>query len=106
MLAGTIVVLVGAWLLFAFVLWLHRPSRERSAVVVRLLPDLVRLTYRLARDGETPRRYRLGLVALGLYLASPIDLIPDLLPAIGALDDVILAGVVLRWVGRGVGRER
>ena len=95
-----------AWLLFIVVLWLHRPSHDRAAIMLRLLPELARLAYRLARDGDTPRRYRVGLVALGLYLASPLDLIPDILPAIGALDDVILTGIVLRWVGRGVGAER
>lgn len=105
-LAGFIAVLVGAWLLFAAGLWIHRPSRDRAAATLKLLPELARLAYRLALDTDTPRRYRLGLLALGLYLASPLDLIPDILPAIGALDDVILTGLVLRWVGRGVGRAR
>jgi uncharacterized membrane protein YkvA (DUF1232 family) len=104
--AGVIVVLVGAWVVFGVILWLHRPSRERAAEVLRFLPDVARLAYRLARDGDTPRRYRIGLVVLGVYLASPIDLIPDFLPGIGAVDDVIFVGLVLRWVGRGVGRER
>jgi uncharacterized membrane protein YkvA (DUF1232 family) len=71
-----------------------------------MVPDLARLSYRLARDAGTPVRYRAALVCLGLYLASPIDLIPDFLPGIGALDDVILTAAALRWVGRGVGRER
>jgi uncharacterized membrane protein YkvA (DUF1232 family) len=104
--AGIIVVLAAAWLLFAVLLWVHRPSRERAAMVLRFLPDVARLSYRLARDGDTPRRYRAGLVLLGLYLATPIDIIPDFVPGIGALDDVIIIGLVLRWVGRGVGRER
>ena len=105
-LAATIVALVVAWLVFAAVLWLHRPSRDRAATLVRMIPDLARLVYRLARDGATPLRYRVALVCLGLYLASPIDLIPDFVPGIGSLDDVILAAAALRWVGRGVGRER
>jgi uncharacterized membrane protein YkvA (DUF1232 family) len=103
---GAALALVLAWLVLVAVLWLHRPSRDRAAALLRLLPDLVRLCYRLARDPATPRRYRIGLMALGVYLASPLDLIPDVIPGIGALDDVILTGIVLRWVGRGVGRGR
>jgi uncharacterized membrane protein YkvA (DUF1232 family) len=93
-----------AWLVLVVVLWLHRPSRDRAAVVLRLVPDIARLTVRLARDPATPRRYRIALFALAGYLALPLDLVPDFLPGIGALDDVILAALVLRWVGRGVGQ--
>jgi uncharacterized membrane protein YkvA (DUF1232 family) len=101
-----IAVLIAAWLLFAAFVWLHRPTRDRAATLVRMVPDLARLAFRVARDRATPFRYRAVLVCLGLYLASPIDLIPDILPGIGSLDDVIIAAAVLRWVGRGVGRER
>ncbi len=37
------------------------------------------------------------------YLALPIDLVPDFLPVIGQLDDVVLALLVLRWVLRSAG---
>jgi uncharacterized membrane protein YkvA (DUF1232 family) len=104
-LAGVIVVLLAACLAFVLLLWLHRPGREMAAVSLRLLPDVARLVFRLVRDPRTPRRYRLGLIALGAYLAFPIDVIPDFLPGVGALDDVILALLVLRWVGRGVPAE-
>lgn len=97
-------VLAALWLALAVVLWLHRPSRDRAALLLRLVPDLARLVSRLMRDRGAPLRYRLALVALAAYLASPIDLIPDLVPVIGSLDDVILAALVLRWVGRGMGR--
>ena len=69
-------------------------------------PELTRLVLRLVRDPATPTRYRVGLVALGAWLAFPIDIIPDFLPVIGVLDDIVLAALVLRWVGRGLGIER
>lgn len=105
-LAGFVILVISAWLVLLLVLWAHRRSRDRAAVLVRLVPDLARLVYRLIRDPATPARYRLALLALGAYLAMPIDLVPDFLPGIGSLDDVILATIVLRWVGRGVGRQR
>ena len=38
-------------------------------------------------------------------MASPIDLIPDLLPVIGLLDDAVLVYVVLRSVARSAGDD-
>jgi uncharacterized membrane protein YkvA (DUF1232 family) len=99
-------VLALGWLVLVAVVWLNRPTREQAAVFLRLLPDLTRLVIRLVRDPRTPRRYRVALIVLGAWLAFPIDLIPDFLPVIGALDDIVLAALVLRWVGRGIGTER
>ena len=97
---------VALWLLLVVVLWLHRPARDQAAAYLRLVPDVARLVYRLARRGDTPRRYRVALLGLAAWLAMPIDLIPDFLPVIGVVDDIVLAGLVLRWVGRGVGMAR
>lgn len=101
-----IVVLVLGWLVLVAVVWLNRPTRDQAAVFLRLLPDLTRLVFRLVRDPTTPARYRVGLIGLGAWLAFPIDIIPDFLPVVGALDDIVLAAFVLRWVGRGIGTER
>jgi uncharacterized membrane protein YkvA (DUF1232 family) len=101
-----LVALAVAWLVLLGVLWLHRPSRDRALALIKATPDIARLAVRIAKDPGTPRRYRIGLVVLGVYLASPIDLVPDFLPGIGSLDDVVLAAIVLRWVGRGIGRDR
>lgn len=70
-----------------------------------LVPDCAVLFGRLARDPRVRGRDRVALVALVAYLASPIDLVPDLLPVIGQLDDAILAALVLRAVLRGAGPE-
>ena len=57
----------------------------------------------LARDPRTPRSSKDALGGLAVWLASPIDLIPEFLPVIGPLDDIVLTAIVLRWVGRRVG---
>ena len=52
-----------------------------------------------------PRRIRVALILLVAFVASPIDLIPDVIPVIGFADDVILVGLVLRWITRTAGPE-
>lgn len=101
-----IVLLLVTWLLLIGLLWLHRPSRELVGPAIRLVPDLIRLVRRLLADRRTPRSVRLGLVFLLGWLVSPIDLVPEFLPVIGALDDVIVAALILRWAARRVGRDR
>ena len=44
-----------------------------------------------------------ALLVVVVWLASPIDLIPEFLPVIGPLDDIVVSAIVLRWVGRRVG---
>jgi uncharacterized membrane protein YkvA (DUF1232 family) len=99
-------VFVGLWLLVVAVLWLHRPSRDLALPALRALPDIVRLTRRLLADPRTPRRHRVALAILVVWLVSPIDLIPEFLPGIGPLDDIVAAAVILGWVGRQTGTAR
>jgi uncharacterized membrane protein YkvA (DUF1232 family) len=101
-----VVVLAGlAWLLLLSVLWLHRPSRELVGPVVLLVPDIVRLVRSLLADAAIPKGPKIALGGLLLYLLSPIDLVPDFVPVLGAFDDLIVGGLVLRWVGRRIGPD-
>ena len=74
---------------------------EATAWLRDLGVDLVRLPARLRRlaaDPRTPRRARWWLIALAIYIASPIDPIPDFLPLVGYLDEVVLVPLILRHV--------
>jgi uncharacterized membrane protein YkvA (DUF1232 family) len=62
------------------------------------LPRLGRMLVSLAADRDVPTAAKVVLAALAVYLASPIDLIPDFIPWLGYLDDVILAAVVVDGV--------
>ncbi|HWC13533.1 MAG TPA: DUF1232 domain-containing protein [Actinomycetota bacterium] len=60
-----------------------------------LLPRLVVLVAKLARDPRVPARSKAMLVLLGGYLVSPVELIPDFLPGIGQVDDIVLVAFTL-----------
>jgi len=79
------------------------PTRLRDAL--RLLPDVVRLLRRLAADPEVPRGVRVRLVLAAVYLALPLDLVPDFIPVAGYADDVLVVALVLRSVARRAGVE-
>ena len=55
---------------------------------------------RLRRHPEVPRSARWMTVFALIWVISPIDLIPEFLPVIGPLDDVIVVALVLRFVAR------
>ena len=69
------------------------------------LPDCVTMVRRLRRDPRVSRRARVAIVIAGLWVVSPIDLIPEFLPVIGPLDDVVVVAFALRYAARQVPRE-
>jgi len=87
----------------ALVALLLAGRRADAIALARLGPDLLVLVRRLAGDRRIPRARRALLAALALYLASPIDLVPDFLPVIGILDDALLVVLALRAVMRAAG---
>jgi uncharacterized membrane protein YkvA (DUF1232 family) len=100
-LAGLLVI----WIVLLAVLWRNAPDERTARDSLRLLPDVVRLVGRLARDTTVPGRARVLLVVLLAYLLSPIDLVPDFIPVVGYADDAIVIALVLRWVVHSAGRE-
>jgi uncharacterized membrane protein YkvA (DUF1232 family) len=60
-----------------------------------LAPRLVKLVWKLMRDSRVPSRAKASLFILAGYLVSPIDLIPDFLPGIGQVDDLVIAAFAL-----------
>ena len=63
--------------------------------LLRGLPDMARTLVRLAADPSLPRAAKIALAAAVVYLASPIDLVPDFIPLLGWVDDLLLAAVVV-----------
>jgi uncharacterized membrane protein YkvA (DUF1232 family) len=104
-LVGILIGLIVIWLLLVVFLIIARPSGQLLREAVRLLPDLLRLLKHLATDRTLPRGVRIRLTLLLIYLASPIDLIPDFIPVIGYADDAIIVAATLRSVVRLAGLE-
>jgi uncharacterized membrane protein YkvA (DUF1232 family) len=96
--------LVAVWLVAVVVLlWLGRKTLARE--LVTLLPNLVRLFRGLLRDDKVPRSSKALLLLGAVWLASPIDLIPEFLPGIGGIDDAVVAALVLRHLVRKAGPD-
>ena len=70
-----------------------------------LLPNLALLLGRLLADPAVPGTTKVALGAMAAYLASPVDLIPDFIPFIGYLDDVILVAVIVDGLLNHLDRE-
>jgi uncharacterized membrane protein YkvA (DUF1232 family) len=69
------------------------------------LPACVTLARRLRADPRVPWRAKAAVVLAGLWVLSPIDLLPEFLPVIGPLDDVVVVALALRYAARRVPRE-
>jgi len=102
-LIGLGVALVASWLALVVGLLVVRPKGPLLAEALRILPDVLRLLRRLAGDRSLPRGVRVRLGLLLVYLASPIDVVPDFIPVLGYADDAIIATAVLRAVVRRAG---
>jgi uncharacterized membrane protein YkvA (DUF1232 family) len=76
-------------------------ARELAAFV----PDCAILFRRLLGEPRVPRRTKLALALLLVYLVTPFDLVPDFIPVAGQLDDAILVAAVLAYVARSAGYE-
>ena len=94
----------------ALVLWfaavlalVHAGRRTDARALAGFIPDCVVLFKRLLGDPRLPRSRKLLLVVLVVYLALPVDLVPDFIPVAGQLDDLIVVVLVLRIVLRGSG---
>jgi len=96
---GIVAIALVVWIgLIVLLIALGRRALARE--LATLVPNLTRLFAGLMRDPRVPLRAKVVLGATALYLAMPIDLIPDFVPIAGSLDDAIVAAFALRFVVR------
>ncbi len=103
---GIVLGLLGAWALLVVVLWVFRPRDVRAGELVRVVPDVLRLVRDLLADRTVSVGVRISLVFLLAWLVSPVDLVPEFIPVLGPLDDVIVTDhrPALRPAAAGRGR--
>jgi uncharacterized membrane protein YkvA (DUF1232 family) len=92
---------VGALVLF----WALRPKDVSVREVLALVPDVLRLLRSIVGDRSAPFDVRIVLVGLVAWIISPVDLIPDFIPVLGPVDDIVVAVVAMRYVRRRLGAD-
>jgi uncharacterized membrane protein YkvA (DUF1232 family) len=99
-------VALGLWIVgcVAMVLLASRLPDGLLKQVVEFLPACVTTARRLRRHPDVPRRAKVALLVAIVWVVSPIDLLPEFLPVIGPLDDVVAVVLLLRYAARSIPR--
>ena len=73
----------------------------RLLLMLLNMTGVPRLVIRLMMDRRVPMRLKMILPAALLYLVSPLDLIRDMVPVLGRIDDVlVLAFALVLFLGK------
>jgi uncharacterized membrane protein YkvA (DUF1232 family) len=83
-----------------------KSGRDLARRLLRQLPQLFRLVFRLMRDPAVPRVDKLLFGAVALYMVTPLDLVPDFLGPLGWIDDFYLLGLALSRLVVAAGPDR
>jgi uncharacterized membrane protein YkvA (DUF1232 family) len=97
---AAVVVVLASWAVL--VLLARRLPPGVLKEMAGFLPACVTVARRLRRDPRVPRSAKVAVVLAGLWVLSPIDLVPEFLPVIGPLDDVVVVALALRYAARRV----
>ena len=82
----------------------RHPFADLPGIIGRL-PRYLVLGRELLRDPRVPRRRKAALAGGIAYVASPIDLVPGIIPVAGQLDDLAALLLSLRYALRGCPAE-
>lgn len=73
--------------------------------IAEFLPACVTCARQLRKHPAVPRRAKVALLIAILWVLSPIDLLPEFLPVIGPLDDVLAVVLLVRYAARSIPRD-
>lgn len=98
----TLTLLLGSWVMLAVLAARLPPGPLRE--LAGFLPACVTTIRRLRKDPRVPRRAKVAILVAGLWVLSPIDLIPEFVPVVGPLDDVVVVALAFRYAARQIPR--
>jgi uncharacterized membrane protein YkvA (DUF1232 family) len=98
-----VAVLLASWGVLIILARTLPPGAAKDLATV--LPACATTMRRLRKDARVPGKVKLVLAFALLWVISPIDLIPEFLPVIGPLDDVVVVALALRYALRNVPAE-
>lgn len=77
------------------------PARLRERARWRIARFRARLRILIATTKQAPRKARILVIVVGVYLVSPLDIVPNFIPGLGVLDDIVVLGsacwLLNRW---------
>jgi len=94
---------IGSWLIMILLAKRLPPGLLRDTA--EFLPACVTTARRLRGNPDVPPRAKVALLIAIVWVLSPIDLLPEFLPVIGPLDDVVAVVVLLRYAARAIPRD-
>jgi uncharacterized membrane protein YkvA (DUF1232 family) len=71
---------------------------KRLSVLWTVVRGDARLLWRALRHPQAPGWLKLGALAIVLYVLSPVDLVPEWIPFLGVVDDVVLVPLAMRFL--------
>jgi uncharacterized membrane protein YkvA (DUF1232 family) len=89
----------------AMILFARRLPAGLLRDAAEFLPACVTTARRLRASDAVPRRAKVALLVAILWVLSPIDLLPEFLPVIGPLDDIVAVVLLLRFAARAIPRD-
>ncbi len=96
-------VMLVSWLVL--IVLAKRLPEGTAKELARFLPACVTTVRTLRNNPAVPRRAKVALAVAGLWVLSPIDLIPEFLPVIGPLVDVVVVALAFRYAARQIPRD-
>ncbi len=73
--------------------------------LIMLLPNFLKLLYRLVQDSRVPSQNKVLLGVVIAYVLSPIDIVPDFIPVLGQLDDLLAVALVVKGLFEAAGED-
>jgi uncharacterized membrane protein YkvA (DUF1232 family) len=100
---GGLSAVVFSWLVLIVLATRLPPGTAKDLATV--LPACLTTVRKLRKDPRVPRLVKIAVIVAAAWVISPIDLIPEFLPVIGPLDDVVVVALVLRFAARRIPHE-